>query len=307
MPAEFSSEEDEAEALRRGVFFIGLIVACAALCCYRCCKKKNVEVAQDHVDPVVTIEGVEVPTKHLRHPKDVKTVYVVFFVAGLFGAHHFYLDRLVHGLVAAMTLNFLCFGLCFDLLLIPLYTHAFNAGTGFIAPKERSCLRCFCCIPVLLVAVLACWWCAWAKVPGTLDRFGFIDFDTKLAGTSSNPYVLLGIPKGSSASRVQKAFERKAKDLKTKASCQRTGCVKEYQELQKALDFINSGNVTRKSKARSKKRKEALDEDTAWKDWSDHIHWQWSTVTDVACDEFWKLTATWKSNSSTASSHDSEL
>lgn len=61
---------------------------------------------------MVTVEGVAVPVEQLiavkvhkalsngRCAKDMKTAYLLLFATGLFGAHHFYLERLLHGCLA---------------------------------------------------------------------------------------------------------------------------------------------------------------------------------------------------------------
>merc|ERR550514_2081187 len=94
-------------------------------CCCRCCRKKE-------AFPVLSAEDLAPPGPqfvqlcHLQPRKSVCTAYFLWGCFGLFGAHHYYLGRLVHGLAATWTLNFVGVGWLLDGLLLSCYARGFN-------------------------------------------------------------------------------------------------------------------------------------------------------------------------------------
>eukprot|EP00971_Amphidinium_carterae_P139717 2768035-Amphidinium_carterae.1 len=58
--------------------------------------------------------------------KSQRTTYALFFLGGLLGIHHYYLDRPLHGILATWTLNFCGIGAIVDIFKIPKYVDNFN-------------------------------------------------------------------------------------------------------------------------------------------------------------------------------------
>merc|ERR1712216_685319 len=137
--------------------------------------------------------GADVSREHLGQRKELRTAYLLWGSAGLFGAHHFYLGRLAHGVIAASTLNFLTLGWLIDMLAIPVYVRGVNGCCAAAARHDRSCRRICWRMPVAstLWTVVFCF--GFALIPRWIHSTGLVDIDASLASTRTNPYQLLDL------------------------------------------------------------------------------------------------------------------
>jgi len=173
--------------------------------------------------------------------QDPRTAYLLLFAAGLVGCHHFYLDRLLHGCLAAITGNFLGVGWLLDLFCIPYYTSSFNRTAAPGAPRDRSCGRLLCYLPLVACVATCTLFTVVLGLPSVVHSTGLMDLEQRMAGTGGNPYVILGIDREADSEEIQKAYDAQLREVESSQDCkaEKNGkaCRRKKKDLKKALDF----------------------------------------------------------------------
>jgi len=187
----------------------------------------------------VQVDGVEKRVEHLRQKKEVFTAYVLWLVAGLVGAHHFYLDRIAHGVLATSTLNFLGVGWCVDMICMGVYVLSANKNVASMAKRDGSCRRVCWRFPLAGILYVAVVFAGFIAGPRSLHDMGLFDIDAMVADTKSNPYELLGIHRNDSVATAIRAWrETKEKTCLQLDAKDRTLCKAQVKEMKKAFNFI---------------------------------------------------------------------
>lgn len=205
----------------------------------------------------------------LQCRKRLSTSYLLWFALGIVGAHHFYLERLVHGLVACWTMNFMGFGWLVDAVLMRYYVRGFNSRRAAPeAPKDTSRRRLLCRLPALVVGCILAFLVFFVYTPCLLHRSGIVDIDRIAAQTEVNPYDLLAIPRGADLSEAKSAY-RKA-SLRWHPD-RNIGCGRECElkmsEITRAFDVI--------------KKRQAPSPDRTWQQWLEDTGSDWQHVIEA--------------------------
>jgi len=229
---------------------------------------------------------------YLVRSKEKGTVYALWLMLGLFGGHHFYLDRLLHGCVAVVTLNFLGLGWLVDLFWLPYYTRSCNSRVpAEVAVKDGSCSRLCCCMPMVGLVVVGGFLFVIFGMPTALHNTGVIDLERKLAGTAGNPYVILDIDKYASSDEVWKAYTLQSREVESSKECkvgasksESKVCRMKKKDLKKAAEFITgaSSEATQASRAKRKKKKRSSGDDDhdEFDIWFERRREEWSALVD---------------------------
>lgn len=170
-------------------------------CCSPCCQKAEPQNENNQATVSATIDQLE-PKKR------VLTSYIFLFTTGLFGGHHFYLGRWLHGLLAMWTMNFVTVGWWFDLFLVPTYTSNFNKSKcAAVVPYDTSLLS-LRKVPIAFVLTSVGLLILGKFTPRVLHLGGILDLDQIKAQTATNPYQVLGISKRATPSEAKAAFRK---------------------------------------------------------------------------------------------------
>ena len=96
-------------------------------------------------------DNVDVVVVSNTTPKEysLKDAYALLFCFPLTGAHHFYLDRLVHGAIYVCTFGFFGLGICLDAVLL---SHWRSESKRSSQTPRRGLMNCFClsCVGITL-------------------------------------------------------------------------------------------------------------------------------------------------------------
>mmetsp|Transcript_42318 Transcript_42318/g.116723 ORF Transcript_42318/g.116723 Transcript_42318/m.116723 type:complete len:310 (+) Transcript_42318:92-1021(+) len=251
------SDEDEDIAIFSAISFLVVALVtfflikkgcCRCCSCCSCCHRSKKEEQVNRIEHV-TVDGKQCPIEGLRRKKSVTITFMLWYCAGLVGAHHFFLDRIVHGFLCVFTLNFFFVGYFSDLLLIPYYVKKYNEQTSHVALQERSTTGFFCRVALVWVVVFVCTCVFVFLAPGALENVGIIDFHVERSGLNKNPYDIVGVPRGT-------PFQ----DVKTKYSDSRA-C---DNECKKAFKYFK-GEKEKLARARRRGRQNRKeDEDSEW-------------------------------------------
>eukprot|EP00933_Yihiella_yeosuensis_P045729 TRINITY_DN41141_c0_g1_i1.p1 TRINITY_DN41141_c0_g1~~TRINITY_DN41141_c0_g1_i1.p1 ORF type:complete len:313 (-),score=52.81 TRINITY_DN41141_c0_g1_i1:59-997(-) len=189
-----------------GAAFVGLLhtVIFFYLCKkgieYFCCKRKDSDAKPG--------EPLEVSAALLQPKKRLMTSYILLFTGfSVFPAHHFYLERTIHGMLATFTLNFGGLGFLLDLFLMPFYVRGFNRERcSELAPYDKSRRAIFCWTPMVIFGIFGFLLSLAVYTPQVLQLMGVIDIDRATAQTEVNPYELLGLARGATMSEAKLAY-----------------------------------------------------------------------------------------------------
>lgn len=249
-----------------GVLFIVFLRRCCKWCC---CRRE--EARRDPADAVATAEQMQ-PRKQLI------SCYILLCCGGLVGAHHFYLERLCHGLMAVWTGNFFGLGWLLDALLMPSYLRGYNTRRADPeASMDTSARRLLIRLPCVGLGFLLTVVGVALYLPAALHFTGVVDIDRLAAQTERNPYDVLEIKQMASLHEAKSAYRK----LSLKWHPDRNhGCGKKcddmMSEITKAFELI-------------KKRRAPVREDQTWKDWLQakgedwwHVLEIWSKKDDTA-------------------------
>ncbi|CAK9004979.1 unnamed protein product [Durusdinium trenchii] len=234
----------------------------------------------------VEVNGREVQVEHLIQMKDLRTAYALLFGAGFVGGHHFYLDRLLHGTIAATTGNFFGVGWMVDLLCLPYYTSSFNRTAT--ASRDRSCGRLCCCLPLVQCVVILVVCGIALGLPAFFHSAGVVDLEQRMAGTAGNPYVILDIDRDASAEELQKAYEAQLRDVEASKDCklkeskesrESKACRMKKKHLKKAIEFsLRRSGETKEEPPRKQRRRTKSDEDREFDQWFDQRRSEWEAL-----------------------------
>jgi TM2 domain-containing membrane protein YozV len=239
-----------------------LIVYLLWRCCFRrcCCPPAN---------GVNTAPMVEVSTAFLQPRKRVFTSYLLWLFGPL-SSHHFYLERVVHGIFSLWTLNFFGLGWLLDGLLIPFYVRGFNnQRCAPMAPYDNSRRRILLYTPLTLIAFVLLVVLNIVYLPYILHRLQVVDIDRIAAQTEMNPYDLLDVPRGASLAEAKAGYRRESLRWHPDRN---PGCGKrcddKMSEITKAFDLI-------------KKRRAPVTEDRTWETWFQEVGNDWLRILEV--------------------------
>jgi len=240
---------------------------------WRCCRQTTGEVLG--AEQAAAAAAATASPDQLQPKKSIITCYVLWLIGGFMGAHHYYLGRLVHGMVSTWTLNFALCGWLADALLIPWYVHSFNKQlTHKTAPHDGTWKTLLIWLPLSLLAVFALLAGTVCYAPVVLQKVGVVDIDRIAAQTQSNPYDILEVQRGASLSEAKSAY-RKA-SLKwhpdRNVNCGKE-CEDKMSEITKAFDLVKkrAGGTTAAPRT--------------WDEWIREIGKDWSALfTAVAGD-----------------------
>jgi len=235
--------------------------------CCRCCGRRFWSQGADAPGGGADAKyGVE----HLQPRKHLSTSYALWLASGPCFAHLFYLERIIHGLVAVCTFNFFGVGWALDALLLPYYVRSFNASrTAEIAPYDTSRRRLFCHLPMYTVAVAAILAAIFVAGPSALHATGIVDVDRLAAQTERNPYEVLGVSRTADLQEARAAYRKESLRWHPdrNVGCG-TECETKMSEITKAFELI-------------RKRHTPNAEDKTWASALDGLGKKWMHVLEV--------------------------
>eukprot|EP00930_Biecheleria_cincta_P036674 TRINITY_DN25137_c0_g2_i1.p1 TRINITY_DN25137_c0_g2~~TRINITY_DN25137_c0_g2_i1.p1 ORF type:complete len:281 (-),score=47.35 TRINITY_DN25137_c0_g2_i1:64-855(-) len=246
-----------------GLVHIGSIIYLIRLCCQ--CSRAPPAV---RLSPDAARETVD--ASFLQPRKQVQTSYFLWLFGAVFPMHHFYLGRLVHGMIATWTLNFCGIGWVLDAFFIPRYVRTFNKeNCAENAPYDNSRRKLFCQFPLLVFGMLGGLLAFGVYLPTLLHHMQVVDLDRVAAQTQVNPYELLGISSSASLAEAKAAYRKES--LKWHPD-RNQGCGKECDdkmaEIGKAFELI-------------KKRKAPPPPDRSWGGWAQDIGKDWLQLIEL--------------------------
>lgn len=256
------SADDDSNFLLVVGIHIAVIAVIGWLAYWYCCKRR----ANAEVEP----PEQELSADKLQPKKRLLTAYFLWMIGGYVGVHHFYLDRLTHGIAAGWSLNFLLCGWALDLVLMPYYVRDFNSRrTAEGAPYDNSVRRLMCRLPALIILALLLCVVILMFLPSGLHALGIVDIDRLAAQTTANPYDVLGIPYSSDIRQAKKAYHAASMQWhpdKNEPGCKE--CEEKMTEITKAFELI-------------KKRKAPAPVDYTWKQRGEDLLSDWKVLADV--------------------------
>mmetsp|Transcript_99551 Transcript_99551/g.257254 ORF Transcript_99551/g.257254 Transcript_99551/m.257254 type:complete len:290 (+) Transcript_99551:80-949(+) len=230
------------------------------LCRRYCCGRKSSQ----------PVQGAEAEVEHLQPRKRLITSYLLLFGCGLIGGHHFYLDRLVHGLLCLWTGNLMGVGWFLDAVLMPYYVHSFNSRRcAPTAPYDTSRRRLLCRLPLALVGAVTFLLVLVVRLPYALHVTGILDIDRLAAQTEVNPYDTLGIPRTATLAEAKSAYRKESLRWHPDRN---HGCGKRCEgkmsEITKAFELI-------------KRRRAPVTEARSWESWAQDLGNDWWHVLEA--------------------------
>jgi TM2 domain-containing membrane protein YozV len=204
----------------------------------------------------------------LQKRKRLSTSYLLWLIGGPLGnAHHFYLERLTHGIFGIWTVNLIGLGWVLDFFFMPCYVRSFNSRyAAEKAEKDGTRWLLFGRLPMILLAVAMAVIGGFCYTPWLLQRTGVVDIDRMAAQTQVSPYKVLELPRGGTMTEVKSAYRRLSKEWHPdhNPNCGKR-CDDKMAEINKAFDAI-------------KKRQAPLPEDNTWGRWLEHTLEDWGHV-----------------------------
>merc|ERR1719289_321711 len=208
--------------------------------------------------------------------------------AGLTGAHHFYMERLVHGTLCFWTLNFLFMGFFIDALVMPVYLRVANRGKADFATGDGTGLRILMRLPLTVVLICAVISLTFIGVPRGLRSWGVVDADQLGAKTSQNPYDLLGLPHGADALAVEAAYQERSARFVGQRRCD-AECRAQLADLKQAYKYAKDRPWAKGRGARARKgckgprcglKPSSGDEASVdpWQDLGDYRLFEWRVI-----------------------------
>ena len=204
-----------------GAFFRDYVCyyLCCCCCCFSCRKKK-----QKDDDPVVVVQTS-------KNTYSLKDAYVLLFCLPLTGAHHFYLNRLVHGSIYICTLGFFGLGFWTDVALLSWWRAAAESK-----PRRRGVLRCMC----LSITGICFMWIAfivflvgvYVKGPVLLQAGGFLE------ESPVSPYDVLEISRHSTEKEIRTAYKDMAKKWHPDRNPNCPECNEKMEDINEAFEKL---------------------------------------------------------------------
>lgn len=257
-PGELPESEDDLFLTLVALAHVVGLIGGLRCCWLRCCRAAAAGASAE--------EALQLGPEQLQEKKRMSTSYLLWLVGGFYGAHHFYLGRIVHGPLAALSLNLFGFGWLADAVLIPSYVRGFNSRyTWENAPYDSSRRSLLCRLPAALLTCAALVLGIGLYLPRALHWTGVVDIDRLAAQTEANPYDTLGLSWDASLSDAKAAYRRESMRWHPDKN---QGCGKRCEdkmaEIAKAFELI-------------KKRRAPPPTDRTWEAWlqgaaSDWLH-----------------------------------
>eukprot|EP00440_Ansanella_granifera_P004717 gb/GFBE01005115.1/.p1 GENE.gb/GFBE01005115.1/~~gb/GFBE01005115.1/.p1 ORF type:complete len:281 (+),score=54.74 gb/GFBE01005115.1/:1-843(+) len=209
----------------------------------------------------------EVDVSKLQPRKRVFTSYLLWICGIIFPMHHFYLDRLLHGMLATWTLNFCFLGWVLDGFMIPRYVRSYNRERcADFAEYDSSRRALLCKFPLLWLCTIGLMGAGIVYFPTMLHHLNVVDIDRVAAQTEVNPYELLGLSRYASAQEAKAAYRKESLRWHPDRN---PGCGKEcddkMSEIGKAFELI-------------KRRKAPPPPDRSWEGWLQAVGQDWQAV-----------------------------
>lgn len=183
----------------------------------------------------IRIKNEDVSIEFVTRKKSLVTAYTLCFLSGLFGTHHFYLDRLGHGFASLWTLNYFFIGWFVDLYRMPIYVSQHNQGTAPKAASDRGCHRLICRAPWAIIVAFICLFLAGFKGPRVVHMVGVMDIDKHIAQTSENPFDILGVKRGINTDDPDIGVA-----YKERMSIYQRNCDEKCRDLKRAVAFVKA-------------------------------------------------------------------
>mmetsp|Transcript_75751 Transcript_75751/g.190482 ORF Transcript_75751/g.190482 Transcript_75751/m.190482 type:complete len:291 (-) Transcript_75751:223-1095(-) len=227
----------------------------------RCCRRKG--HAEEAHEGTATVE-------QLQQKKRVFTSYALWLMGGGIGIHHFYLGRILHGLVALWSLNLMGIGWFIDGFMIPFYVRNFNAKhTAPMAPYDASRRNLLCRLPLTALAIWSSVLGVGLYLPRVLHATGVVDIDRLAAQTEVNPYDMLGLGRSATLAEARAAYRKESLRWHPDRN---HGCGKKCElkmsEITKAYELI-------------KRRRAPPPPDMTWETWLQDLGSDWMHVLEV--------------------------
>jgi len=258
-----------------------MLWCCRGCCsCLACCLPCRSLVAKHQPKQVecsetVRVEGMDVsiPVQHLRKRKELCTAYVLWCFTGLMGAHHFYLDRVLHGCLSMWSLNFLGVGWLIDGLLMSSYLRGTNRLAAPSSLPDGSTARICVQLPSLMIVMCVLAITVLVKGPTLVHKSGLVDVQQLAAGTSINPYELLDLSPDSDESAAENAYM--AMFLKHRNECVHN-CTARLTDLKRARNYT-TGEKWR-LEAEHSRFEQGEDSARDWERWSAMRTHEWMAL-----------------------------
>lgn len=224
-----SSEKGEGDTYYGVIVGHVVVIGIGIWLCKWCCRRSPPPVEKEVLD-----------VQHLQPRKRLLTSYVLWLCGGFFGAHHFYLDRVVHGTMCVFSLNVFFLGFGWDAVRMPAYVRDFNSRRcAPAAPYDSSHRLLLVTLPcrfLLLLFVLAGFA---VYTPSLLHRAGVVDIDRLAAQTEVNPYELLGLSRNAGLLEAKAAYRKESLRWHPdrNPNCGQK-CTDKMSEITKAFDLI---------------------------------------------------------------------
>ena len=156
---------------------------------------------------------VAVGEQHLRPKLHLTTAYILFCTLGLFGAHHFYLHKVMQGILHGITAGFFGVGMVTDFFAMPQYVREYNARCHPTAPYcQQSNMKLLIKKGLQFFLIFGVGgYITLFHVPRTLARFNLIDAKAFTGGMETDPYELLEIGRWATAAEMQTAYRKMAR------------------------------------------------------------------------------------------------
>jgi hypothetical protein len=135
-------------------------------------------------------QDTAVNESHLRPKLHLTTAYILFCTLGLFGAHHFYLHKIMQGILHGVTFGFFGVGMVTDFFAMPQYVKEYNARCHPTAPYcQQSSMKLFIKKFLQFFLIFGVGgYISLFHVPRTLARFNIIDAKAFTGGMETDPY-----------------------------------------------------------------------------------------------------------------------
>jgi len=209
-------------------------------CWPHCCRQGKSSSNGSHVEEQ---SERRVRINQLQEKKCTLTGYVLWLFAGLFGTHHFYLGRVVHGLLAAWSLNFLAIGWIADAFLLPGYVQRHNSKhTDDVASYDSSRRALLFRLPPVALGGVTCLVGLFFYAPTLMHHAGVFDLERIASQTSANPYDVLGITRSASSYELKTAYRKASLHWHPDRNlgCGEV-CEKKMADITKAFKYIKEG------------------------------------------------------------------
>ena len=201
-------------------------------CCGCCCSRRKKTKNDDNVDVVVV-------SKTTPKEYSLKDAYALLFCFPLTGAHHFYLDRLVHGAIYVCTFGFFGLGICVDAVLL---SHWRAESKRSSQTPRRGLMNCFClsCVGITLAWTSLIFFLAimYIQGPEMLEASGYVE------KTPVSPYEVLQVSKHSTEREIRAAYKDLAKQWHPDRNPNCDDCNEKMEDINEAFEKLKESDFS---------------------------------------------------------------